>query len=196
MDKYNNMYNNKLGVSAPTRSSELKPKKAVKYSLSKKLGSGSYSKVYFAVDKYRNQFAVKRIDKNKLSPNKLDTFSKELTISKDLDHVNIVKCYETIKTDNYWNVVLEYCNLMTLHDHNSVLKSMRISEEKELFVKFYLIQLKNALEYLQNKNIIHRDLKPMNILFTQVSYAHHFYWLNNYHCLVDNNTTNCTISMI
>lgn len=163
----NNMYSNRLGLSAPANPSLLKPKKSIKYSLSKKLGSGAYSKVYFAVDKYGNQFAVKRIDKTKLSPSKLDTFSKELTISKDLDHINIVKCYETIKTDNYWNVVLEYCNLMTLYDHNSALKSMRISEEKELFVKFYLVQLKNALKYLQEKNIIHRDLKPMNILFTQ-----------------------------
>jgi serine/threonine protein kinase len=142
-----------------------KPKKNIKYSLSKKIGYGSFSDVYLAKDNLDNKFAVKRIDKKKLSPDRLDTFLKELLISEVLEHENIVKCYETFKTNNYWYIVLEHCNFMTLHEHNYIFRNMEISKEKEQLIKFYLLQFKESLKYLKQNNIIHRDLKPKNVLF-------------------------------
>jgi serine/threonine protein kinase len=39
--------------------------------------------------------------------------------------------------------------------------------ERELICRYYLYQLRDAIQYLYNNDIIHRDLKPMNILMTK-----------------------------
>lgn len=142
-----------------------KHNKNIKYSLIKKIGYGSFSEVYLSKDTYGNHLAIKRIDKKKLVESRIETFLKELSISEILDHQNIIKCYDTFKTNNYWYIVLEYCDYYTLHEHNSVLKKMEISNLKEELVRFYLIQFRQSLEYLKSQNIVHRDLKPKNILF-------------------------------
>jgi len=137
----------------------------LKYSLIKQIGYGSFSEVYLAKDINNFEYAIKRINKYKLSSNKIESFIKELNISEILNHSNIVKCYETFKTNNYWYIVLEFCNFKTLHEHNQIINKIHISSQKENLVKHYLIQFKNSLLYLKNNNLVHRDLKPKNILF-------------------------------
>ena len=55
-------------------------------------------------------------------------------------------------------IVLEYCNNGTFDDF--------ISHKKmsETLAKFYFIQIKDGIEYLNKSGIFHRDLKPENIL--------------------------------
>lgn len=139
-----------------------------KYILKKKIGSGSFSTVYYALDSFKNEYAVKRISLSGQTDEMLDRFLLELKISYKLNHKNIVKCYDIFRTQNSWYIVSEYCNYGTFYDLISSLKTTDY-EKKEKMGHYYLCQLKDAIEYLHESNIIHRDLKPMNILISHKS---------------------------
>lgn len=139
-----------------------------KYKIADKnpIGSGNFSSVYKVQDKKDNIYALKcvpieRIDKKHLN----DQFLREIDISLKLNHPNIVKTYETFKTEKNYYIVNEYCGDGTLA--NVMAKNSSMSYyEKEALCKKYLSQLKSALKYLYKNNIIHRDLKPSNILIS------------------------------
>lgn len=58
--------------------------------------------------------------------------------------------------------MLELCTNKTLND---LLKRKRKFTESE--IKYYLIQVLNALSYLHARNIIHRDLKLGNLFLNE-----------------------------
>jgi len=138
-----------------------------KYKLKKEpIGRGSFATVYYATCPNMNEYAIKRISVEKLQQNRLGKFLLELDISEQMDHDNIVKCFEIFKTPTYWYIVSEYCNYGTFADLVLAIKNVE-PKKKENLGYYYLNQLKDALYYLHKNNIIHRDLKPMNILLTK-----------------------------
>jgi serine/threonine protein kinase len=140
----------------------------LKYNLKKNpIGKGSFSTVYYATDESENEYALKRIPISKLENNNTNRFLRELEISKQMKHPNIVKSYEVIETEKSWYIVTEYCNNGTLSDIIKKFKNNDIPHnDKEIICKRYLTQLKNALKYLFKSKIVHRDLKPQNILIS------------------------------
>ena len=138
------------------------------YKLEKKpIGKGSFSSVYLAYDKLGNKFALKRINKSKIPMNYVEKFSLELDILTELNHVNVLKCYEIKISSTHWFIITEYCDGGTLQDVILALMPIDNLKEKENKTKTILKQLVNALKYLNSKNIVHRDLKPMNVLFVK-----------------------------
>lgn len=133
----------------------------------KPIGKGSFSTVYLGLDKHDRQVAVKKIKLKKLPDDRYEKFLLELEISKKLDHKNIVKCFDTLRTPRHWYVVTEYCDAGTLKDFIKELNTLDPSYEKEMRIREILSQLVDALKYMREQNILHRDLKPMNILFSQ-----------------------------
>jgi serine/threonine protein kinase len=97
----------------------------------------------------------------------MDKLYSELKISSQLDHPNIVKCFETFTTQEKWYIVNEYCNYGTFRNLVESLREIKELDKREELSFYYLTQLRNALYYLHKKNIIHRDLKPENILMTK-----------------------------
>ena len=153
----------------PNINSNINNKEEFEYKLNPKpIGSGSFSTVYLGYDKSNIPVAIKKISIRKLPQDRsINKFEMELDISKSLNNENIVKCYNTFKTNRHWYIVTEYCDSGSLKNLIDSLKTINIGHERENTVKSVMIQLKNALEYLRNINIIHRDLKPMNILFSK-----------------------------
>lgn len=135
-----------------------------KYNLHKKpVGKGSFSTVFLGTDPSGMPVAVKQISLAKIKANQIDKLARELDISMELDHCNIVKYYDVFKIEKYWYIVSEYCDLGTFH--NLIIDFKRYSHsQREYQTRLILNQLKDALQYLISKNIIHRDLKPTNIL--------------------------------
>ncbi|CAG9329264.1 unnamed protein product [Blepharisma stoltei] len=78
---------------------------------------------------------------------------------KELDHPNIVKTYELIKTQNSIYLVRENLQGGSLLDRIS---KGNISEE---LACIYIHSILSALSYCHNKKIVHGNLKPNNILF-------------------------------
>lgn len=144
--------------------------KKLKYNIrAEPIGTGSFSEVFYATDKDNKEYAIKRISISKLDESRMDKFELELNISRDIDHFNIVKCYDTFKTDKHWYIVTEYCNAKTFAELINDFNIKKIDmKEREILCNFYLGQLKEALEYLYDNKIFHRDLKPRNILLKKI----------------------------
>jgi serine/threonine protein kinase len=123
----------------------------------KKIGKGSFCKVYKAIDKKtQTPVALKVINKSKMEPHILQKILTEITLILDLDHPNIIKYITHFSDSHYVYIVLEYCS-GSLKPY--IEKSLSQSEVKKI-----MCGLKNGLQYLLSKNILHRDLKPDNIL--------------------------------
>lgn len=136
----------------------------IKYKIKKKpLGKGSFSTVYYATNLDGEEFAIKSIPFVKLDEKLAKKFLMELEIVQNLDHDNVVTCFEVFKTDIHWYIVSEYCNFGTFDKMVDVFKKIDFKQKEEVGI-YYLSQLKDALQYLYSHEIIHRDLKPMNIL--------------------------------
>jgi serine/threonine-protein kinase ULK/ATG1 len=121
----------------------------------KKIGNGSYSKVYKGFSNIDgNTYAIKKINKIKIPKYVL----KEIEITKKLNHNNVIKLYDMMEIDKYIYLIIDYCRY---RDLKTYLTNKKTSEK---IVHFYMKQISNGLLYLFENNIFHRDLKPQNIL--------------------------------
>lgn len=131
----------------------------------KQIGVGSFAKVYLAKQRKTNHFrALKVVDKERLKTNQGGENRKYLEgeIMKDLDHPNIVKCFEVFENDENYFISQEYisgCNLRQyLKRHEGPLP--------EEIIATIMKQLLLALAHLHDKGIVHRDVKPDNIFIS------------------------------
>ena len=132
------------------------------YEVIKKIGEGAYGKIYKVKNKQSGDIrAMKQIMKSKIPD--IKKFQNEIKILAMVDHPNIVRLFEVIEDDKYFNLFQELCTGGEL--------SARISrtqlKEKEIAKIFN--QIMSAVAYCHEKGIVHRDLKLENILFATES---------------------------
>ncbi len=131
------------------------------YEVIKKIGEGSYGKIYKVKNKQSGDIrAMKQIMKSKI-PN-IEKFQNEIKILSMVDHPNIVRLFEVIEDDKYFNLLQELCTGGEL-----LSKVKYISNEKEIAKIFK--QIMSAIAYCHEKGIVHRDMKLENILFVNES---------------------------
>lgn len=82
-----------------------------------------------------------------------------MTIHTQLDHPNIVKCYQIIEKNHYYYFFLEYCSQGTLDSF--IKKHEKLTESTTVTI---MEQIISAYKYLMDRKVLHRDLKPPNIL--------------------------------
>jgi serine/threonine protein kinase len=130
------------------------------------IGSGASGLVYYAED-IRNgrKVILKKILTENVKQKFLENFSREFKISKILKHKNLVEFIDAYQNDKYIILIYEYCDKGNLREYLKNIREEKDIQKKETMIKNILIQLKNALGYLREKNIVHRDLKPDNIVF-------------------------------
>ena len=78
----------------------------------KVLGAGSFGKVFLAHNAFipDHKVAIKVLDRKKLRDgDSISDILSEFRILAKLDHVNIVKYYETYQDKRYLYLVMEYC---------------------------------------------------------------------------------------
>ena len=100
---------------------------------------------------------MKQIIKNKI-PN-IEKFQNEIKILAMVDHPNIVRLFEVIEDDKYFNLIQELCT------GGELLKKMQTTQLKEKDIAKIFNQIMSAVAYCHEKGIVHRDLKLENILF-------------------------------
>ena len=132
------------------------------YIYSKKIGRGSFSKVYKGYNKDTSEKVAIKVVDMEISKHLELFMEREIEVMKTLDHVNILKLYDVIHdpNENVIYLILEYCKKGDFY------KFLNRRALKEKHAKRYMIQLANGLQHLINNNIIHRDLKPQNILLS------------------------------
>jgi len=133
-----------------------------KYILTEVIGKGSFSLVYKANHIETNEiFAIKVVSTKNLSTKIIDSLENEIKIMLKINHDNIVRLHETIKTKNHICLILDYC----YEDLNKYIKrNGRLSEKQ---TKNFITQISCGLYFLNKLNLIHRDLKPHNILISE-----------------------------
>ncbi len=137
------------------------------YDLTKKIGSGYFGTVKLGHPKNEPNkiYAIKSIDKFKLTFQKKQNLLREMEILATLDHPNIIKYYETYSDLQYFHIVTEYLPGGELLEKISHKKRLTESEASNI-----IFQILSGISHCHNKGIVHRDLKPENILFENKLY--------------------------
>jgi len=131
------------------------------YTLHKKLGAGSFGTVY--VTKHiqsSEEFAVKTINREKLSKKDDITVKREISILKDCrDAVGIVRLIDYYKSPTQFHLVLIYAKGGDLFER--LAKRTAYSEKDARVLAVHLL---TTIDALHSRKIVHRDLKPENLL--------------------------------
>ena len=141
------------------------------YTLTKKLGSGTFGDVYLTTRKDNNvQYATKRMDRELVEhPQYCKYFVNEVSILRNISHKNIVKIIDLKKTKNHYYIIMEFCNGGSLGKNLEKYMEMYKKPFSEKIVQYIMRQVVSAVNYLHELKIVHRDLKLDNILLNYES---------------------------
>ena len=129
------------------------------YEVQKKIGEGAYGKIYKVKNKQSGDIrAMKQITKTRITD--MGKFQTEIKILSLLDHPNIVRIFEVIEDDKYYNLLEELCT------GGELLTRAQNNELKEKDIARIFNQIMSGVAYIHGMGIAHRDLKLENILFS------------------------------
>ncbi|WP_413575739.1 serine/threonine protein kinase [Bdellovibrio sp. HCB290] len=155
------------------------PKRIGPYQIIKRIAEGGMAEVHLG--KSESRFGVSKLVAIKTTlPESSNAemfkemFFKEIRVSANLNHQNIVKIYDFGESENRAFMVMEYINGVTLRD---LLSYHRDKEEplETQFVLYIVHQVALALSYAYQSvdpqtgsplRLIHRDISPHNILIS------------------------------
>jgi serine/threonine protein kinase len=136
-----------------------------KYEIVRKLGNGTTSTVYLALDQFNNQQVALKVFKPDALPDSshANAYRKlmltEASLAGKLSHPHIVKMFDAVLDGELNYMVMEYVEGETLEKFTSADRLLPFGTIAEIIYKCC-----NALEYAQQQGVIHRDIKPANIL--------------------------------
>lgn len=131
------------------------------YTLGDVLGSGAFSTVRTGVHKHHptETFAVKCVQRSKLSEEDAAALLDEVSILKELRHKHIIRLYDFFHDPQHYYLVMEQMNGGELFDR-IVAKAYYNEKEARDTCKIVL----EAVNHIHANGIAHRDLKPENLL--------------------------------
>lgn len=92
------------------------------------------------------------------------TAIREISLMKELKHVNIVRLYDVIHTETKLVLIFEYCErdlkkYMDAHGDRGALDPVT--------VRSFMYQLLRGTAFCHENRVLHRDLKPQNLLINR-----------------------------
>jgi len=142
--------------------SRLEQALAGRYRLTGELGHGGMGVVFLAEDlKHGREVALKVLRPELARSLGVERFLREIRISAQLTHPNILTLIDSGEADGFMYYVLPYVEGESLRD--------RLDRETQLPLEDALRiarEVADALGYAHSLGIVHRDVKPENILFT------------------------------
>ncbi|CAH8265103.1 unnamed protein product [Arabidopsis lyrata] len=132
------------------------------YLVGRQIGSGSFSVVWEARHRVDGtEVAIKEIAMDRLNKKLQESLMSEIFILRRINHPNIIRMIDMIKSPGKVHLVLEYCKGGDLSVY-----VQRHGIVPEATAKYFMQQLAAGLQVLRDNNIIHRDLKPQNLLLS------------------------------
>lgn len=131
------------------------------------MGQGAYGVVYKARDEVNQRdVAMKKISLDQEDDGVPSTALREISVLKELNHVNIVKLLdvEHTSTPNARLYLVFEWGHQDLKRHMDTVTAGRMSEQR---VRELMFQLLEGLNYCHSMGIVHRDLKPQNLLISE-----------------------------
>ncbi|KAK6458339.1 kinase-like domain-containing protein [Scheffersomyces xylosifermentans] len=140
-----------------------KKRSARDYQFGTRIGEGSYSTVFSALDIHTNKtYAIKVLSKRHIvKEDKIKYVNIEKTTLHRLgqQHPGIVQLYYTFQDESSLFFVLDFA------EYGELLSIIRkFGSLSEPVSKYYMCQILDAVKFIHSKGVIHRDLKPENIL--------------------------------
>ena len=138
---------------------------ANRYVIISKLGEGAYGTVYLAEDSKNNNIkvALKQLKGGTVEEGVPISCLREISLLKELSHINIVKLMDVIHLSSSITLVFEYVET----DLKELIKKY---ENKGLPSKLYkslLYQLLKGIQNIHKMKILHRDIKSENLLISK-----------------------------
>jgi serine/threonine-protein kinase 11 len=140
----------------PDNSKPKRIKKINQYALVEKLGAGSTSKVFLALDTSTDRpFAAKAVPVGGASHDGLG-LQREIRMLRRFMHPNIVKLHEVLHSakEHMAYLILEWASFGSL---DGVVLAPQV-------LASVFLQVCQGLSYLHSQGIVHHDIKPSNIL--------------------------------
>lgn len=135
------------------------------YRIDDVLGKGGMGNVYKASradGQFEQTVAIKFIQNQQQSSQRLDRFRQEQKILANLNHPNIAMLLDGGVTENGYPYLIMECVQGVRIDHYCRDNKLSVAKRLELIKKIL-----SAINYAHSNLIVHRDLKPNNILVTE-----------------------------
>ena len=134
------------------------------YQIKETIGKGTFSVVKLGINKTtKEKVAIKILKKKKIvNPSEISRLNREISILKQLNHINLIKTYKINQDYENYYIFMEYCENGELF--NYIVDKQKLDEDESAY---FFYQLINGLNYIHHKNIVHRDLKPENLLLSK-----------------------------
>jgi len=137
---------------------------ANKYQVIREIARGAMGIVYLATHTtLGRQVAIKSLHPQYYTdPAFTKRFIREAQAMARLDHENIIRIFDILKTEEEFHIVMEYCSGLTLKDY--MLKHKDIHVGKAINIAY---QVANGLAFAHSYGMVHRDIKPANIMIEE-----------------------------
>ncbi|CDP12864.1 unnamed protein product [Coffea canephora] len=140
----------------------LDPKSADSYDKLAKVGQGTYSNVYKALDRDTGKIvALKKIRFNTSEPESVKFMAREIIILRKLDHPNVIKLEGLATSRMQYSLYLVFDFMLSDLTRIISRPEGRLTEPQ---VKSYMQQLLSGLQHCHERGILHRDIKASNLL--------------------------------
>ncbi|XP_061876448.1 serine/threonine-protein kinase Nek5 [Colius striatus] len=135
-----------------------------KYEIIKKIGEGSFGKIFLAKGKADNeQCVIKEINLTKMHVKEKEASEKEVILLAKMKHANIVTFYASLQENNKLYIVMEYCDGGDLMKRINMQHGVLFEEDQILS---WFVQISLGLKHIHDKKILHRDVKAQNIFLS------------------------------
>lgn len=143
-----------------------------RYQMILQVGEGAMGQVFLARDAdLLRKVAYKRLHQNlDISDEVLSRFIREIQITAQLEHPNVVPVYNLEKTTDGWAYAMKLVFGKTLKESIEAARQAydtqaEVPEDCQLDTQLsYFLNVCEALEFAHQRGVIHRDLKPANIM--------------------------------
>ncbi|NXW42963.1 NEK5 kinase, partial [Nyctiprogne leucopyga] len=135
-----------------------------KYEIIKKIGEGSFGKIFLAKGKVDNeQCVIKEINLTKMPVKEKEASQKEVILLAKMKHANIVTFYASLQEKSKLYIVMEYCDGGDLMKRINMQHGVLFDEDQILS---WFVQISLGLKHIHDKKILHRDVKAQNIFLS------------------------------
>ncbi|NWW07294.1 NEK5 kinase, partial [Oreocharis arfaki] len=135
-----------------------------KYEIIKKIGEGSFGKIFLAKGKVDNEpCVIKEINLTEMPVKEKEASEKEVVLLAKMKHANIVTFYASLQEKNKLYIVMEYCDGGDLMKRINMQHGVLFDEDQILS---WFVQISLGLKHIHDKKILHRDVKAQNIFLS------------------------------
>ena len=136
------------------------------YDILGNLGEGSFGTCYKVRNKNDDKIYVMKRISIASKKEELEEIRQEAKILSTLDSDYIVKFYDSFENENYFTIIMEYCEGLDLsHFISEHCKNQKNIEKNIIY--HIISDTCLGLKEIHNKKLIHRDIKPQNLFLTK-----------------------------